>query len=56
MDSAVKYNTGKKPLLPRMKKYAGFYLLCLRVRVFLVVFRYLAMLGVDVYVTKYHIF
>ena len=55
MDSAVKYNTGKKPLLPRMKKYAGFYLLFLPVLAFLIVFHYLPMFGIYFSFTKYNI-
>lgn len=55
MDSAVKYKPAKKPLLPRMKKYAGFYVLFLPVLVFLIVFHYLPMFGIYFSFTKYNI-
>lgn len=43
MDGAVNLKQQKKPVLPRMKKYAGFYVLFLPVLAFLVVFHYLPM-------------
>ena len=44
MDGAVNLKQQKKPVLPRMKKYAGFYVLFLPVLAFLVVFHYLVVL------------
>ncbi len=45
----------KKPLLPRIKKYAGFYVLFLPVLVFLIIFHYLPMFGIRYAFTKYTI-
>lgn len=55
MDGAVKVRHEKKPLGPRIKKYAGFYLLFLPVLVFLIVFHYLPMFGIYFSFTKYTI-
>ena len=55
MDGAVNLKQQKKPVLPRMKKYAGFYVLFLPVLAFLVVFHYLPMFGIYYSFTKYTI-
>ena len=55
MDGAVNLKQQKKPVLPRMKKYAGFYVLFLPVLAFLVVFHYLPMIGIYYSFTKYTI-
>ena len=55
MDGAVKFVPKKKPLLPRIKKYAGFYILFIPVLAFLIVFHYLPMFGVYYAFTKYNI-
>lgn len=55
MDGTVKVRHEKKPLGPRIKKYAGFYVLFLPVLVFLIVFHYLPMFGIYYSFTKYTI-
>lgn len=45
----------KKPLGPRIKRYAGFYVLFLPVLVFLILFHYLPMFGIYFAFTKYNI-
>ena len=55
MNGAVQIRDQKKPVLPRMKRYAGFYLLFLPVLVFLIVFHYLPMFGIYYSFTKYNI-
>ncbi len=55
MVGAAHNGTHKKPIGPRIKKYAGFYLLFLPVLVFLIVFHYLPMFGIYFAFTKYTI-
>lgn len=55
MHSAVTIKPQKKPLLPRIKKYTGFYILFLPVLAFLIVFHYLPMFGIYYSFTKYTI-
>lgn len=55
MNGAVSFQSKKKPLLPRMKKYAGFYLLFIPVLAFLIIFHYLPMFGIYYSFTKYTI-
>ena len=55
MDGTVKVRHEKKPLGPRIKKYAGFYVLFVPVLVFLIVFHYLPMFGIYYSFTKYTI-
>lgn len=55
MDGTMKVNPHRKPLLPRMKRYAGFYVLFLPVLVFLIIFHYLPMAGIYYAFTKYNI-
>ncbi|MBQ8654843.1 MAG: sugar ABC transporter permease [Clostridia bacterium] len=55
MNSAVSYQPKKKPLLPRMKKYAGFYFMFIPVLAFLIIFHYLPMFGIYFSFTKYNI-
>ncbi len=55
MVSAARRDIHKKPIGPRIKKYAGFYLLFLPVLVFLIVFHYLPMFGIYFAFTKYTI-
>ena len=55
MSNAVKVQPRKKPLLPRIKNYAGFYIMALAVLAFLVIFHYLPMFGIAYSFTKYTI-
>ncbi len=55
MVSAARSDIHKKPIGPRIKKYAGFYLLFLPVLAFLIVFHYLPMFGIYFAFTKYTI-
>ena len=55
MDGTMKIKPEKKPLLPRIKRYAGFYVLFLPVLVFLILFHYLPMFGIYFAFTKYNI-
>lgn len=55
MNGALSYRPQKKPLLPRMRKYAGFYIIFIPVLVFLVIFHYLPMFGIAYSFTKYNI-
>lgn len=55
MDGAVKIQPKKKPLLPRMRKYTGFYLMFIPVLAFLIVFHYMPMFGIYYSFTKYTI-
>ena len=54
MSNAVQVRS-KKPLLPRIRNYAGFYIMALVVLAFLVVFHYLPMFGIRYAFTKYNI-
>ena len=55
MSNAVQVRSKKKPLLPRIRNYAGFYIMALVVLAFLVVFHYLPMFGIRYAFTKYNI-
>ena len=55
MNGAAAIKPKKKPLLPRIKNYAGFYVFAGIVLVFLVVFHYLPMFGISYAFTKYTI-
>ena len=55
MNGAAAIKPKKKPLLPRIKNYAGFYVFAAIVLAFLVVFHYLPMFGISYAFTKYTI-
>ena len=55
MNGAVKIQPKKKPLLPRIKMYSGFYLMFIPVLVFLIIFHYMPMFGIYYSFTKYNI-
>lgn len=55
MNGAAAIKPKKKPLLPRIKNYAGFYIFAGVVLAFLVVFHYLPMFGISYAFTKYTI-
>lgn len=55
MNGAAAIKPKKKPLLPRIKNYAGFYVFAGIVLAFLVVFHYLPMFGIYYSFTKYTI-
>ena len=55
MNGAAAIKPKKKPLLPRIKNYAGFYVFAGIVLVFLIVFHYLPMFGISYAFTKYTI-
>lgn len=55
MNGAAAIKPKKKPLLPRIKNYAGFYIFAAVVLAFVVVFHYLPMFGISYAFTKYTI-
>ena len=55
MNGVAAIKPKKKPLLPRIKNYAGFYVFAGIVLAFLVVFHYLPMFGIGYAFTKYNI-
>lgn len=55
MNGTASIREHKKPLWPRVKRYAGFYVLFLPVLAFLIVFHYLPMFGIYYSFTKYTI-
>ncbi len=55
MNGAAPIQVKKKPLLPRIKKHTGFYLMFFPVLVFLIIFHYLPMFGIYYSFTKYTI-